>query len=190
VKARAPSGGVPFGHTPPRARGGLVHVVVDTPKGSANKYKFDVDLQAFTLSRVLPLGAHFPFDFGFIPGTAAEDGDALDVILIVDVPSFVGCLMKARLIGVVTAEQREQRRTIRNDRLVAVPVTPVNHPKIRRIDDLPTQQLDEFESFFINYNKIQGRRFSPLGRRGPEAAERLLRAGILRAQEETRARSR
>jgi inorganic pyrophosphatase len=170
-----------------------VHVVVDTPKGSANKYKFDVDLQAFTLSRVLPLGAHFPFDFGFIPSTAAEDGDALDVILIVEVPSFVGCLMKARLIGVVTAEQREQReqrRTIRNDRLVAVPVTAVNKPKIRRIDDLPTQQLDELESFFINYNKIQGRQFSPLGRRGPEAAERLLRAGIQRAQDETQARSR
>lgn len=190
MKATAPSGGAPFNHTPARARGGLVHVVVDTPKGSANKYKFDVDLQAFKLSRVLPLGAHFPFDFGFIPGTVADDGDALDVILIVNVPSFVGCLMKARLIGVVTAEQREQRRTIRNDRLIAVPVTPVNKPKVRRIDDLPTQQLDELESFFINYNKLQGRQFSPLGRRGPEAAERLLRAGIQRAQGETLARSR
>jgi inorganic pyrophosphatase len=167
-----------------------VHVVVDTPKGSTNKYKFDVDLQSFKLSRVLPLGAHFPFDFGFIPRTAAEDGDALDVILIVDAPSIVGCLMEARLIGVLTAEQREQRRTIRNDRLVAVPVTPVNKPTIRRIGDLPHRQLDELESFFINYNKIQGRQFSPLGRRGPEAAERLLRAGIQRAQDATRPRAR
>jgi inorganic pyrophosphatase len=175
---------------PSRARGGLVHVVVDTPKGSTNKYKFDVEHQLFKLSRVLPLGAHFPFDFGFIPSTAAEDGDALDVILIVDVPSFVGCLMKVRLIGVVTAEQREQRHTIRNDRLVAVPVTPVNKPTIRRIHDLPNQQLNELEFFFINYNKVQGRQFSPLGRRGPEAAERLLRAGIQRAQHATRSRSR
>jgi inorganic pyrophosphatase len=174
---------------PSRASGGLVHVVVDTPKGSANKYKFDAELQVFKLSRVLPLGAQFPFDFGFIPGTAAEDGDALDVILIVDVPSFVGCLMDVRLIGVIAAEQRERRHTIRNDRLIAVPVTQVNKPRIRRIDDLPNQKLDELESFFINYNKIQGRQFSPLGRRGPGAAERLLQTGIQRAQRKTRGRS-
>jgi inorganic pyrophosphatase len=96
---------------PSRAGAGLVHVVVDTPKGSTNKYKFDAELQVFKLSRVLPLGAQFPFDFGFIPSTAAEDGDALDVILIVDVPSFVGCLMNVRLIGVIAAEQRERRQT-------------------------------------------------------------------------------
>ena len=175
---------------PSRAGGALVHVVVDTPKGSPNKYKFDVDLQVFKLSRVLPLGIHFPFDFGFIPSTAAEDGDALDVILIVDAPSFVGCLMSVRLIGVVFAEHREQRRTIRNDRLVAVPVTPVNKPNIRRIDELPAQKLKELESFFINYNKLQGRQFTPLSRRPPQAAERLLRAGIQRAQRETRSRPR
>lgn len=174
---------------PSRAGRGLVNVIVDTPKGSANKYKFDADLKVFKLSRLLPLGAHFPFDFGFIPSTTAEDGDALDVILIVDAPSFVGCLMKVRLIGVITAEQREQRRTIRNDRLVAVPVTPVNNPKIRRIGELHAQKLEEIESFFINYNKIQGRRFTPLGRRGPQSAERLLRAGIQRAQRDSRLRS-
>jgi inorganic pyrophosphatase len=159
---------------PARAGRGLVHLVVDTPLGSRNKYKFDPDRGVFALSRVLPDGMHFPCDFGSIPGTLGEDGDALDAIVLVDAPSFVGCLMTVRFVGVIAASQTEKHRTIRNDRLVAVAITPANKSAIRRISDLPKGKLDELECFFVNYNRVQGRIFKPIGRLGPAAAERAL----------------
>jgi inorganic pyrophosphatase len=163
---------------PARSAGGLVHVIVDTPKGSGNKYKYDPELRLFKLSRVLPLGMHFPCDFGAIPSTAAADGDALDVALFTAHPSFPGCLMAVRLLGVLEAEQTEKGRTIRNDRLVAVPVTPVNKPDLRQLRDLPQGSMDELEQFFVGYNRAHGRKFKPLARRGPRYALQLLNAAM------------
>jgi len=95
---------------PPRESGrGRVHVVIDTPAGSRNKYRYDEQLGIFRISRVLPQGAVFPYDFGFIPGTRAEDGDALDVLVLQFPASFPGCLATVRLIGVLHAEQRDGR---------------------------------------------------------------------------------
>jgi inorganic pyrophosphatase len=165
---------------PPRAGRGLVHLVVDTPRGSRNKYKFDPDRGLFALSRVLPEGMHFPCDFGSIPGTLGEDGDALDAVVVVDVPSFVGCLMTVRPVGVIAAEQTEKRRTIRNDRLIAVAITPANKSTVRRLGDLPKIKLDELDHFFMNYNRAHGRIFRPIGRLGPAAAERALKHAIHR----------
>src|SRR5262245_39465179 len=108
------------------ADSGRVNVVVDTPKGCRNKYKFDEDHGQWRLSKVLPQGASFPFDFGFVPSTEADDGDPIDVLLIADEPTFVGCIVPSRLIGVLEAEQTEKGKTIRNDRLVAVVETPYN----------------------------------------------------------------
>jgi inorganic pyrophosphatase len=171
---------------PVSAGRGLVHMIVDSPKGSRNKYKYDERLEHFRLSRVLPAGMQFPYDFGFIPGTAGEDGDALDVIAITESGSFAGCLMAVRLIGVIAAEQTDRRSSLRNDRLVAVPVTPVNKPSVRRIQDLPAAHLHELEQFFVSYNRIQGRRFEIIGRVGPRAAERALhKAAELRARKRT-----
>jgi inorganic pyrophosphatase len=110
---------------------GLVRVIVDTPAGSRNKYKFDPELGIFKISRILPAGMAFPFDFGSIPGTRAEDGDALDVMVLTDAPLFVGCLVHVRLIGVIRATQTERRTSIRNDRLVASIETPVNKARFR-----------------------------------------------------------
>lgn len=163
---------------PPRGEGGLVHVIVDTPKSSSNKYKYDPRLRLFKLSRVMPLGMHFPCDFGAIPSTAAADGDALDVAVITEHPSFTGCLLTVRLIGVLEAEQTEKGRTIRNDRLIAVPETPVNKPEMRHLRDLPRGAMAQLEQFFVGYNRAHGRRFKPLGRRGRRYAEQLLRAAI------------
>src|ERR1700755_1132693 len=114
---------------PPRAQGGLIHAIVDSPAGSTNKYKFDEARGMYALSRMLPAGLHFPCDFGFVPGTRAADGDALDVALIYPGSSFVGCLMSARLLGVIFATQTERGKTIQNHRLVAVPVTAANRPR-------------------------------------------------------------
>jgi len=163
---------------PSRDEAGLVHVIVDTPKGSSNKYKYDPELRLFKLSRIMPLGLHFPCDFGAIPSTAAADGDALDVAVIAEYPTFTGCLLTVRLIGVLEAEQTEQGRTIRNDRLVAVPETPVNKPEMRQLRDLPKGSMAQLEQFFVGYNRAHGRQFKPLARRGARHAEQLLRAAI------------
>jgi inorganic pyrophosphatase len=168
-----------FDSIPPRdAVTKLVNVIIDTPRGSRNKFKFDEQLGCFRLSRILPAGHSFPYDFGSIPGTRAADGDALDVLVVMDEPTFPGCLVSVRLIGVIAARQTAKGRTERNDRLVAVPQTPVNAPQIRQISELGRDRLDEIEHFFVSYNEAQGRRFKPFGRFGPKKAEELLRAGI------------
>jgi inorganic pyrophosphatase len=96
------------------------HVVIETPRGSRNKFKYDAKLRAFRLKTVLPLGAAFPYDFGFVPATKAEDGDPLDVLVLMDEPAFTGCIVRARLVGVIKAKQCETGATIRNDRLIAI----------------------------------------------------------------------
>ena len=160
---------------------GLVRVIIDTPRGSRNKYKFDEELTLFKLSRILPAGMSFPFDFGSIPCTRAEDGDALDVLVLNDAPLVVGCLVLVRLIGVIRATQTEGRRTLRNDRLLGVIETSVNQPAIRDLKELPKEQLRDIEHFFCSYNEAQGRRFVVTGRAGPKAAQQMLNRAMQEA---------
>src|SRR4051794_20384193 len=84
---------------------GELNAVIDTPKGSRNKYKLDEKLRRYRLSGVLPAGAVFPFDFGFVPSTRGGDGDPIDVLILMDEAAFTGCIVPARLIGVLEAEQ-------------------------------------------------------------------------------------
>jgi inorganic pyrophosphatase len=163
---------------PARSGHGLVHVVIDTPQGSTQKYKYDPRLGLFKLSRVLPRGMQFPYDFGSVPSTVAADGDALDVMVLADSPSFVGCLMSIRLIGVIEARQTEKGKTIRNDRLLGVAQTPVNNPPVTRLQDVEPETIEALEHFFVNYNRAHGREFKPLRRSGPQVAERLLKDAI------------
>jgi inorganic pyrophosphatase len=156
----------------------LVRVVIDTPKGSRNKYTYDETLGLYRLSKVLPLGLAFPYDFGFIPSTQAEDGDPLDVLLLGEEALFPGCLVTVRLVGVLQAEQTEPSKTVRNDRLIGAIETSVNRPAIQTLADLQPERLNEIESFFIAYNHLEGRHFKPLGRHGPARAVQLLADGI------------
>jgi inorganic pyrophosphatase len=157
---------------------GLVNVLIDTPKGSGNKFKYDEKLALFRLSKVLPLGASFPYDFGFIPSTRADDGDPVDVLVLTDEPCFPGCLVAVRLLGVIEAKQTEKGKTVRNDRLIGVVETPYNRPDVRSLDQLGKSRLDELEHFFISYNQAEGRQFEPLARRGPGAARKLVEQGM------------
>ena len=158
---------------------GLLNVVVDTPKGCRNKYKYDEAHGLWRLSKVLPLGASFPFDFGFIPSTRGEDGDPIDVLVLLDEPALPGCVVPARLIGILEAEQTQEGKTIRNDRLVAVVETPYNPPAFHTLTELSSQCLDELEHCFISYNQSEGRQFRPVGRHGPEQAQAILEAALL-----------
>lgn len=160
---------------------GFYHAVVETPRGSRHKYDFDPGLGMFVLGGVLPAGAVFPFDFGFIPGTEGEDGDPLDVLLLLDDTAFTGCLVPARLLGVIEAEQTERDgETVRNDRLIAVSTESYNHRHVRELEQLGESLLLEIEHFFESYNQIKGKRFRPVGREGRERAEQLVREGVRR----------
>jgi len=147
-----------------------VNVVVETPAGSRNKYRFDESTGSFLLHKVLPLGFSFPFDFGFLPGTHAEDGDPIDVVLLGGEPTFTGCVVPARILGVIEAEQRESGKTIRNDRVIATAETAKIRPPWDDLGDVPGKLLDEVERFFVAYNEGEGRLFAPIGRRGTAAA--------------------
>lgn len=166
--------------------GRILHAIVDTPKGSRNKFKWDEDRRLYKLAGVLPAGAVFPFDFGFVPGTKGDDGDELDVLLLMDEPAFVGCLVEARLIGVIEAMQTEDGETERNDRLIAVAAESRSQRDVRSLDDLSENLVHEIEHFFVSYNAAKGKRFEPDGRAGPRTARRLVEAGERRARTEYR----
>ena len=153
---------------------GTLNAIVETPKGRRNKFKFDERRCLFVLGKVLPAGAVFPFDFGFIPSTRGGDGDPLDVLVLMDEPAFPGCLVPARLVGVIEAEQTEEGETVRNDRLLAVAEESNAHREVRSIGQISASLLDEIEHFFVSYQAIEGHVFRPTGRYGPDRAKRLV----------------
>jgi inorganic pyrophosphatase len=159
---------------------GFVNAIIDTPKGSRNKFKFDEQIGMFKLGGALPSGMVFPFDFGYIPSTRGGDGDPLDILVLMDDAAFVGCLVPAKLVGVIEAEQTEDGKTTRNDRLIAVAAGSRNHSHVRFLGDLNDNLLHEIERFFISYNKTKGKEFKVLGRSGPEAARTLIQKSSTR----------
>jgi inorganic pyrophosphatase len=175
----------PYGRLATFDKESNLNVIIDTPQGSRNKYKYDEELSIFKLGGVLPMGAVFPFDFGSVPGTLGEDGDPVDVLLLMDEPAFVGCLVPSRLIGVIEAEQTQDGKTERNDRLIAVAVDSRNHRDITSIHQLSDSMLYEIEHFFISYNQAKGKEFKPLGRFAVERATKLVEEGMRKAKRET-----
>jgi inorganic pyrophosphatase len=160
-----------------------LNVIIETPKGSRNKFDYDEEHELFKLGGVLPAGAVFPFDFGFLPGTVGGDGDPLDVLVLMDEPAFAGCLVRSRLVGVIEAEQTERDgESTRNDRLIAVAADSRDHRHIRTLSDLNEHLVDEIEHFFVSYNEMKGKQFRPLGRYGPERAVQVVREGMRSAR--------
>ena len=155
------------------AEGGkkLLQIIIETPKGCRNKYSFDAEQRIFVLKAALPSGMSFPYDFGFVPRTLADDGDPLDVLVLMDEPAFPGCALMGRLIGVIQGEQTAPKmKPVRNDRLVAVAETTHMYAKFRRLKDMPKQALKEIEQFFVNYHKLQGKTYKLLGIKGEKTA--------------------
>ncbi len=157
---------------------GNLNAVVETPQGSRNKYKFDEKRNLFELSKILPAGNTFPFDFGFIPSTLAGDGDPLDVILLMDQPSFTGCLVPARLVGVIEAVQTKNGKDERNDRLIAVPAMSQDHRDIKELDQLSASLLTQIEHFFVSYHELEAEPWKPIGRAGAGKARELVQEGM------------
>ena len=158
-----------------------LNVVIETPKGSRNKYDYDDGRGLFKLGGVLPAGAVFPFDFGFVPGTLGGDGDPVDVLVLMDEPAFPGCLVEARLLGVIEAQQTERDgETERNDRLIAVASESRDHAGVRSLARLGPNLMAEIEHFFVSYNEIKGKEFRPLGRHGSRRAREVVEEGVRR----------
>nr|WP_236657615.1 inorganic diphosphatase [Acidisarcina polymorpha] len=159
---------------PLRKTDGDVQVIVETPRGCRNKFAFDPEQKIFSLKKVLPAGMAFPYDFGFLPKTLAGDGDAIDVLLLMDEPAFTGCLVPARLIGVIEGEQIDGKEKIRNDRLVAVAEMSHEYAHLRKLSQLPKRLLKELEEFFVNYHRLEGKEYRLLGCRGTSVAMNLI----------------
>jgi inorganic pyrophosphatase len=155
----------------------LLQVIIETPKGSRNKYGFDPKKRIFALTKVLPAGMAFPYDFGFVPSTEAEDGDGTDVLVLMDEPAFPGCLLKCRVIGVIEGIQLDGKKT-RNDRIVAIEQENHSYAKVQHISELGKQFVQELETFFVNYHEMIGLKYKIVDVRGPKEAWRRIKAGI------------
>jgi inorganic pyrophosphatase len=152
--------------------------VVETPKGRRNKFDYDPDLESFTLGGLLPEGMSFPFDFGFIPSTLAPDGDPIDIMILMDEPAHVGCVLTVRLIGLIEAEQKESGKTTENDRLIGVAVHSYARENIESISEVNKSLLAQVEQFFISYNRSRGKKFSVKALHGPSKAVKRLQQAI------------
>lgn len=152
----------------------VLDVTIETPKGSRNKFSYKEDERQFRLTKVLPQGMMFPYDFGFIPGTRGDDGDPLDVLVLMDQPAFPGCVVECALIGVIEAEQEDKDERYRNDRLLAVATSSDLYADVRDISDLNKTVLDQIEKFFVNYQHVEGVGYEVLDRKGRDAATRIV----------------
>jgi inorganic pyrophosphatase len=137
----------------------LIQVVIETPKGSRNKYAFDPTEHLFRLKTVLPAGMAFPYDFGFVPSTRAEDGDPLDVLVLMDEAAFPGCVVGCRVIGAILGEQDEDGKSIENDRLIAAASENHHYTTLKRPSDLGKRFLKELEQFFVDYHELSREKF-------------------------------
>ena len=158
----------------------LLNAVIKAPKGSRNKFDFDPERGLFYLGGVLPAGAVFPFDFGFVPATLGEDGDPLDIVVLTDEGSqaFAGCLVAVRLLGAIEAEQGKRAKTMeRNDRLIGVAHASRTCRGLRSLKDVSDEIVKDIEHFFYSYNAAKGVKFNPLRRSGPKAARKLVEKG-------------
>jgi inorganic pyrophosphatase len=162
-----------------------MHVVIETPKGSRNKYAFDAKRKLFVLKKVLPVGMAFPYDFGFVPSTRAEDGDPVDVLVLMDEPAFAGCLLTCRAIGIIEGEQTTKKKKERNDRIIAVECANHGYMQIQHVDDLGKPFVRELEEFFVNYHQLAEESYRILDVKGPRAARRRLKDGMRKVRAAT-----
>jgi inorganic pyrophosphatase len=171
-----------------QARAGRrLNVIVETPRGSRNKFTYESDLGVFRLGKQLPAGAVFPYDFGFIPSTRAGDGDPLDALVLLDTPTFPGCLVRSRLLGVILGRQTGRSgRVVDNPRLIAVATKSNEFEGVKTLKDLPAPLLDEIVHFFVSYNEASGKVFEPTGRHGRRRAKAILKTCVVGSRPKTR----
>jgi inorganic pyrophosphatase len=158
---------------------GNLHVIVESPRGSRLKLKYEPEHALFTLSRPLPLGIAYPYDWGFVPSTCAPDGDPLDAMVVWDESSYPGLLLTCRTLGALVVEQSNKRDPSvreRNNRVIAVPVGAPRFESIHNVNDLPTRVRDEIEAFFLASTTFEHKHLRLLGWSEPHGAVEMIRA--------------
>jgi inorganic pyrophosphatase len=156
---------------------GSLNVVVETPRGSSVKFKYDVDEAVMALSRPLPAVLVYPHDWGFVPATRGPDGDPVDAIIVWDGASYPGIVIPSRAIGLLKVEQTNltSRKRERNDRLAVLPVKAPRHAHIASVFDLSKRMRDELGQFFLHSVAFEGKALKLIGWTGPDAALRYVR---------------
>ena len=148
----------------------LIEVVVEIPRGSRNKYEFDKERGVVILDRVLYSSVHYPTDYGFVPGTLAEDGDPLDALVVVHEPTFPGCHILARPIGVLGMSDEKGPDT----KILAVPVGDPRFDSIRDLGDIDQHWLREIENFFETYKQLEDKFTQVIGWQDAAVAEQVI----------------
>jgi inorganic pyrophosphatase len=167
----------PIGRLGPFDADGNVHAVIEAARGTRGKFKFDPGRGLFIHDKSLPPGLAYPLDFGFVPGTSAEDGDPIDILVLMDEPAFPGAIVPARVVAALEAEQVDEDtpEPVRNDRIIAVACKSVDFGRIEDLDDLPAGLMDSIEAFFVTTGALRGRTFRPLRRVRQRTAKHLIR---------------
>ena len=170
--------GINLYHEVPSGDAEAFHVVVDVPKGSSNKFEYDEEGGYFKLDRKLSVPMVYPFEYGFIPQTHSDDGDAIDVVLFTTEPTFSGCVIKARTIGMLkTADEKGG-----DNKILAVPVSKVDprFDEVQSIDDLPKHVQEELSLYFKEYKKLEKAKYDKVMFNGfgtvDEAKAEIMRA--------------
>lgn len=146
------------------------NVVVEIPKGSANKYEYDPALNVFRLDRPLYSPMHYPGDYGFVPSTIAADGDPLDVLVLVETPSFPGCVMEARTVGMLAMMDQG----VEDLKLLCVPTMDPRQETVKNYSDVHPHRLREIEHFFGIYKELEGKQTETRGWLSAEEARRVI----------------
>jgi inorganic pyrophosphatase len=155
---------------------GTVLAVIETPRGGRTKYAYEPAFRAFRVKHLLAEGLAYPLDFGFIPGTGAQDGDPLDVMVLADEPLATGAVTPVRLVGLIAGEQTEKGETIRNDRVLAVAANSLRYAQVTAPDDLGEAFLKGLTGFWETDNARRGRTYKVLEvGKAAEAVRRIAR---------------
>jgi inorganic pyrophosphatase len=152
----------------------IIHIVVEIPRGSRNKYELHKPSGAIKLDRVLSSAVFYPGDYGFIPRTYYDDGDPLDVLVVTNAPTFPGCIVEARPIGIFHLRDRGEP----DDKILAVLHYDPFFSDINHYNDLPAHFLKEVTHFFSVYKDLEGVRTEALGWEGPEVAMERIKYAI------------
>ena len=152
-----------------------IYAVVETPRGSSCKLDFEAKLRAFTLAKPLMAGLTYPYDWGFIPSTKAEDGDPLDVLVIHDAKTYPGVVLRCKPVGILEVEQKKKGKKERNDRVFAVPDRSPLETDLKDIRHLPSRAREELEQFFLATNALEDKEIDFVGWRGPAHAIKTIK---------------
>ena len=163
---------------PAQPKFGIINVLIEIPAGSKNKYEFDKDLNAMALDRVLSSSVQYPCDYGFIPNTLGNDGDPLDGMVIIDEPTFPGCVIAARPIGMLEMIDGGDR----DEKILCVADKDPNYAHVTSLKDIPQHRLDEISEFFKTYKNLEKKVTEILGWKDVDAVMPLVQECVAAAK--------